>query len=210
MSFIENLITNGTIINVPAQTDTIYKNISSNQCSWCAWEFAVKAKNLISSFNQKNKTEFLNIYNNCLLEGSNKRKNANKLYGENIDSIEILNNYKNFNLEPCTKYTLKKNNENSEFIDILHSDLKEEFYTRSYLMINNFDNFINEIYQGDGYLVSRHGQSFFFVKMSDNKNLILDSHVHEIGIMSDANLKKYINVDENGYLFITFIKIRIF
>lgn len=209
MSLISTLLDNNNIITVSAQTDEKYKNISSNQCSWCAWEFAVNAIKLIHFYNSKNKTEFINLYNLCLLNGSNKRVNGNKIYGENIDTPELINSYSSYNLMPLFSYTYKINN-NDDFLKILHKDLKEEFYSREHVQINNYDNFINDIHQGTGLLVSRHGQSLFVVKVDTNKNLVLDSHVHEIGYMNDYNLKTYILNNNGGHTHLTIIKINIF
>ena len=207
ISYIKSLLETNNIITVEAQTDEKYKQISSNQCSWCAWEFAVNCKNLMKYY-YSDKSSFIELYNECLKNGSEKRKLGNKLYGENIDNDKIINEYEN-KFNPLVYYHFIKNKD-EDFLSFLHKDLLEEFYSRTYIQINNIDNFINNTFYTEAFLVSRHGQSFFFMKCPNQMNLIFDSHVHEIGVMNNENLKKYILNDQNdGYIHLTIIKLKV-
>lgn len=204
MSFIENLLEN-TKINVPCQTDNEYK-IASNQCSWCAALFGLKWRELANNF-YVNKENFLEIYLNCLNEGSELRqKYGTHLYGENIDSSNLKEKL-NLKDHIVGEFTyLQKGEESSQkenLIDILPDDLKNEFYTRSYMQINNFSLLKSYKYC----LISRHGQSFTVIPIGD-MFLILDSHVHTVGLMSYDNLVKYIKYqtsdnNDTSYLHVT-------
>lgn len=184
MSFIEKLLKNS--IDVPCQTDSEYKT-ASNQCSWCAASFAVKYRELKDAF-FNDKDNFVEIYKKCLEEGTRLRKQFGvPVYGENIDNPTLgkeLNLSKNIFLEA----TYELNDDKSgEFLSILPMDLKNEFYTKKYLKINDLS--LLSAYKF--ILVSRHGQSFTLISVG-NSFLVLDSHVHTVGLMTSENAHKYI------------------
>ena len=202
MSFIEKMLQNS--VTVPCQTDSDYKS-ASNQCSWCAALFGVKYRELRDAFiNDKNK--FIEIYKNCLEEGTNLRKQFGvPVYGENIDNPTLqkeLNLSQNIFLE--TSFELNED-KSEELLSILPPDLKNEFYTRKYLKIEDFS-FLSSY---KFILVSRHGQSFTLITIGDSF-LVLDSHVHTVGIMNKENVYKYIKYQTNkndirDYLLVTLL-----
>lgn len=204
MSYIESLLDTDKRIQVPCQTDSEYK-ITSNQCSWCAALFGLRYKELKESW-FKDKETFLNIYKSCLEQGTKMRKEHGiYLYGENIDSsnlIEKLELNKNINVQ----FTyIENDSESDNFINILPKDLKNEFYTRKYFSINDFT--ILSSYKF--ILVSRHGQSLTLIPFGDSF-LVLDSHVHIVGMMNKKNAYKYIKYQLNdnstdGYLYLTLL-----
>ena len=58
-------------------------------------------------------------------------------------------------------------------------------------------------------MLSRHGQTFAVLPVEE-KYLVLDSHVHFVGIMTEKNLISYIKFENNqakmyGYLFVTIV-----
>lgn len=91
-----------------------------------------------------------------------------------------------------------------ELLSILPNDLKNEFYTREYLKIEDLS--LLSTYKF--ILVSRHGQSFTLISMGESF-LVLDSHVHTIVMMTKENAYKYIKYqnseNELGYLFVTLL-----
>jgi hypothetical protein len=185
MSYIESLLNENKRINVSCQTDNEYK-ISSNQCSWCAALFGLNYEELIRSFFASNKDKFLKIYHNCLKEGSELRRDNNKyLYGENIDSENLFEQL-NMSKRIVANFSYLSGTDN-DFIKILPDDLKNEFYTRIHVPINN----LSVIKSYKFCLISRHGQSFTVIPIGDSF-LVLDSHVHTIGLMNYDNVVKYI------------------
>lgn len=194
MSFIESLLGHHRFV-VRCQTDDKEKALSSNQCSWCATVFASKAlqfKKLLG-----NADEFVALYNECLLTGSQLRAERGDLktysYGENIDNPLIPQHVP---IEILAQYTIQANIEKS-FLDILPSELCNEFYKRIYVPRDDIDFIAGNIVV----MVSRHGQSFAVIPLTSESFLVLDSHVHDVGIMSKDSLKKYILGD--GYLHVT-------
>tara|TARA_B100001063_G_scaffold247248_1_gene291646 strand:+ start:5616 stop:6236 length:621 start_codon:yes stop_codon:yes gene_type:complete len=189
-------------MKVMCQTDKEFSNISSNQCSWCAAEFIKEKDNLKQLFLHKNLNKFNDMYNQCLLNGSNKRKQFNsKLYGENIDNKTLLQQYK-FSV---VSYFTMIGNEDPEFVKILPKDLKEEFYEKKYIMLD-LDYFNSHISDGACYLASRHGQSFSIIPIF-NKYLILDSHIHTTKVFTSQELTKYLFNENCGHTHVTLIKV---
>lgn len=195
--YLESLIIKNTSTNVPCQTDPEYKAISSNQCSWCAAEFAKNAHTLKRLF-FSDRSAFVELYKTCLLEGSIKRRdNNNRQYGENIDNTALLGFYE---LENYKFETILLNND-PEFIEILPKDLREEFYQRRHVDGDSLDAIIGNIYV----MASRHGQSFTIIPLINDLFLILDSHVHNIGLVNRDGLDKYVKHDHGGHTHITLI-----
>ena len=193
--FLDGLIISGKC-EVPCQTDPEYAKISSNQCSWCAAEFATNAKKLIRLF-AEDKNAFKDLYKQCLSQGSIKRQlNNGTQYGENIDNSGLLGNYQmtNFKFK-----TIILNNDPS-FVEVLPNDLKEEFYSRIHVKEDNIDDITGNIYV----MVSRHGQSFTVIPIGD-RYLILDSHIHTLGLIDRVGLEKYIKHDHGGHTHVTLI-----
>jgi hypothetical protein len=202
MSFMETLLIDK--FEVPCQTDPEYK-ISSNQCSWCAVLFGINYKELLKAY-LNDKAEFIKLYKKYLNDSTLMRKEYGQpLYGENIDNkilkekTELTNRIfkeANFELNP------KKS---QEFLKLLPDDLKNEFYTKKYININDFSFLLSYKFT----LISRHGQSFVIIPYG-NHFLVLDSHAHHIGLMTYDNTVKYIKYQNSenlidGYLFITIL-----
>jgi len=203
MSYIESLLIYNTQINVPCQTDLDFGD-TSNQCSWCAGLFALNYKKLIHTF-LTDKSEFLNIYRECLETGTRLRKEYGKcLYGENIDNKILLNKLKlSDNIFFIASYD--KNN-SDDFLVKIPDELKNEFYNKKGIKINDFDSLLNYKFS----LISRHCQSFILITVNDSF-LVLDSHVHTIGLMSKENAFRYIKYQHfddseiSGYLYVTIL-----
>ena len=193
-----------TTILVPAQTDPQYSAISSNQCSWCAVEFALHSKQLASTFLDKDSSAFLTLYNQCMLEASQKRKELGTfLYGENIDSANLLHYYKPY-LEILHKNSIKLNDDPT-FVDILHKDLKSEFYERMYADHLTIDSILERMPYHSFLLVSRHGQSLCVIRMMSYSFLILDSHLHIAQHLNKEDTKKHILMDNGGHTLVTLL-----
>lgn len=194
MSFIESLLGSQRFV-VRCQTDDNEKALSSNQCSWCAAVFASKAREFRKLLGRKD--DFVSLYNECLLTGSKLRAERGDSrtysYGENIDNQLIS---RCVPIEILAQYTILANIDQS-FLDILPHELRDEFYKRTYILREDIDFIIGNIVV----LVSRHGQSFTVIPLTSESYLVLDSHVHNVGIMSKNSLKKYIFGD--GHLHVT-------
>lgn len=203
MSFIDNLIISTQKVTVSCQTDEEYK-ITSNQCSWCAALFGLKYRELKDSF-MTDKNKFIEIYSQCLKEGTMLRKEYGvPVYGENIDN-NILKDKLDLERRIMIQFTLELNKEDAdELLHILPMDLKTEFYTRKYIEVTNLSSLSLYKY----ILISRHGQSFTLIPFG-SMFLVLDSHVHTIGLMSEENVFKYIKYslddEPTGYLFATIL-----
>ena len=186
-------------IVVKSQTDNEYSTISSNQCSWCAAEFIVKRKELLYNF-INNRDKFIEIYNQCLYNGSIKRRDyKDKLYGENIDNKNLLSKY---TIDIISQHTIIMNND-SNFLEILPGELRDEFYTNKYteITIQEFKEYQDNL----SCLISRHGQSFAIIPILQ-RYLVLDSHIHKAKIMTKEKLSHYLFNENCGHTFITIIK----
>jgi len=184
MSFIESLLEEK--VSVCCQTDEEFK-ITSNQCSWCAGEFALNYKKFIE-FYISNKEQYCELYRKCVENGTNSRKTFGiKTYGENIDN-EVLLQTLNLKCKIHLSLTYESNTQKSEeYINILPEDLKSEFYSKSYIFIQNFS--IVSSYKF--IMISRHGLSLTMIPFF-GRFLVLDPHVHYSGVMTRENAEKYI------------------
>lgn len=190
--------------SVPAQTDTEYSSVSSNQCSWCAAEFALKRTAIIQAWMSKNTQEFLHLYNSCMKTASQKRKDLGTfLYGENIDSENLLNHYGK-QLDIVHKYTLKLHTDTT-FPEILHPDLRAEFYTRDYVDYISLESILHDMPFKSYLLVSRHGQSLCVIRVHSNSYLILDSHLHIASMATKEETMKHILMDNGGHTHVTLL-----
>ncbi len=190
-------------IPVPAQTDAEYSAISSNQCSWAAYEFVKHSSKLRHALYKNNIDDFLETYKKCLHDASILRKNTKDcLYGENIDTPIIQENYKNTVSVCCTNGVYK--NEDPDFLSVLHEDLKREFYTRKYFE-NDMENVMKAVSGITCLLVSRHGQSFALLPYF-GRYLICDSHLHEASVVSKEDAIKHILMDYGGHLHVTILE----
>lgn len=187
------------MFKVPNQTDPEYSNISSNQCSWIAHSFAKNYKKFKEYLITNNTEKFIELYKKCLLEGSYDRKKYGKLtYGENIDNKLIIEKYK---LDIYALYT-KDYNIDEKFLKILPDDLLNEFYINKQL---ETDDIIKHIIGNIFALVSRHGQSFVVIPLTSSKFMILDSHIHEVKLLTKEEMEKYVLCDYGGYTHITLL-----
>lgn len=200
MSFIESLLLPEKRRNVPCQTDSEYSEISSNQCSWCAAEFANHCDELKTAFFASDDS-FIGLYKECMKSGSLNRKTYKKsVYGENIDNKTLKNVTK---LSVCLECTYVEGDDilRNELMILLPDDLKKEFYTNAYIRATDFE-FIKS-YKFT--LVSRHGQSLCLLNVGGSF-IVLDSHVRTVGMMTYENTVKYMlcKVSEPaGYTMVT-------
>ena len=193
-----------TLQPVPAQTDSEYSAISSNQCSWCAAEFALKRRDLIKTWMSKEYKGFLELYTTCMEIGSRKRKELGRfLYGENIDSVNLLNHYEK-ELTIVHKYTVQLHTD-PEFPTILHPDLKSEFYTRTYVDYTPLTTILKQMPFSSYLLVSRHGQSLCVIRAHSDSYLILDSHLHQARMTSEKETTNHILMDNGGHTHVTLL-----
>jgi hypothetical protein len=189
-------------VPVPAQTDPEYSSTASNQCSWAAAEFLLKGSELRHSFHKKPE-EFVRIYKECLERASQLRAAAGKkhLYGENVDTPELLGHYAG-KFHITDRITIKMN-ASGEFLDVLHPDLKREFYTREY-NLRPLSAVLAGVFGPQGALVSRHGQSLAVIPYF-GRFLICDSHLHHAMVVSREAAFKHILMDEGGHRHLTVI-----
>jgi hypothetical protein len=149
--------------------------------------------------------EFNRIYNECLLLASQLRKEKGTfLYGENIDSPNLLEHYKG-RITIAHQYTIKLHTDPT-FPDVLHPDLRSEFYTRTYVDYASLDGVILKQMPFNSYLlVSRHGQSLCVVRIHSGIYLILDSHLHTCWLASAEDAYKHIMMDNGGHTHLTIL-----
>jgi hypothetical protein len=191
-------------IDVPAQTDSQYSDISSNQCSWCAVEFALHASKFRALYRIPDINEIHNLYIACMKEGSElRRKYGTFLYGENIDSQNLLDYYKK-SYDVLQKRSIHKNVD-EDFLKILHTDLRSEFYTRKYDDSNTIEDILRGIAISTSLLVSRHGQSLCVVPFGGDYYIVLDSHLHKVQLMTFQETVAHICMDHGGAQNITLL-----
>jgi len=195
-------------IDVDSQYEKKYAAISSNQCSWCAYEFANNAQEFRKLWLKKDFDKFTELYNKCILNGSNYRKDCNKYTcGENIDDDNIIKQYNNISI--IDKCVTILNESNKDIINILPSELKNVFFIRddipqkdlNFLKMridtNKFKNFI---------IVNRFGQSFTIIPLYNSKYIIMDSHCRKCGITNIEGIINYLTINnDTGYNLILWI-----
>lgn len=199
-----------TILQVPAQTDSQYSLLSSNQCSWCAVEFAIRRIEIITAWFSNKQDEVLRLYNESLAVASNLRKEAvaptnpkTFLYGENIDSANLLNHYKD-KINITEQYTILLH-EDPDFLDILHPDLRSEFYGRKYSTSLTINQLLSRMKKNDYLLLSRHGQSLCILRTENDMYLILDSHLHDAKLATKEMAMKHSLMDNGGHTHVTLL-----
>ncbi len=182
------------ILNVKSQYDNPY-NCISNQCSWISKEFVLNKVAIINAIENNNHNLLLQIYNNCMLNGTNNRIQHNsKVEGENIDEI-------NLNVE--LKTTIYGD---MTMLYLFGQEIINKIYKPS-LEINDYNNFLNEIknmQNNNMMILNRDGQSFCFLKMNDTY-IVLDSHIRNIHFYNFNQLVNYIlENNPDGFFYIIY------
>lgn len=215
MAFIEQTID----ISLAVKSQYDYSSISSNQCSWCAFEFVSAFKTFISNvsklsrFNDNFKNEqvlknIYEIYDKCVLLGSEKRKQYGIVpYGENITNKMLQSKYNNITItdgfyckeNPDKYFPIDKDYEN-EFMNI--DSLIEVSREQLYKLVTNWLTYDNRII-----FVNRYGQSFAILHATKDTVFICDSHCKYTGLANFEKMFKYIMFDQpgnnDGYKFCT-------
>lgn len=190
MSYIESIVPKDNSVAVKCQYDQEYKMISSNQCSWCSYEFVSNLKSLITNFK---KEEFQDIYNKCLLDGSTKRKECNKYKcGENIDDEDILKSYQVTIVE---RYKTVLNKEQADICELLDPELRDTFFKRDNVIeleLVKLKQRLDNLFFGQFLIINRYGQSFAILGVEKNQVMIVDSHCRVCGIVDCDKALKYI------------------
>lgn len=189
-TYIEGFLEPASAVKVPCQTDNEYSEISSNQCSWVAAEFAQNHNSLIKAY-KENRAQFIEMYTQHLLSGSiNRERFGGISCGENVDN-ELVHCETGIDKSIKGKYTYT---ENKYVLDMLSHSIPPTILTEfcgrihTQLDILELDNSARYI------LLSRHGQSFIAIPL-DGKYLVLDSHTTVCGLMTEHNLKTYIKME---------------
>ncbi len=164
----------------------------------------LRASDLRQSF-LKAPEEFVKIYKECLEKATQLRASAGTrhLYGENVDTPELIAHYKKnhaTNFEITDQITIKKNT-SEDFLEILHTDLRREFYTREYSE-RPVEALMAGIHGAQSALVSRHGQSLAVIPFY-GRYLICDSHLHSSFVLTKEDAIKHILMDNGGHLHLT-------
>jgi len=196
-------------MNVHAQTDKEFAEISSNQCSWVAWNFARRSKELTKALMEKDGARFTEVYNECMLDGSVRRAphQTARPFGENIDNDWVLDANKDITV--LTKMqVIKETPEAKMMLAMVSDDVKKEAFTEKYTLRNVLTEELRIMSGSAAMLVNRHGQSFTVVPYL-GKYLILDSHLHETKVISLEETNEYCLADNGGYLFLTAITVLI-
>jgi hypothetical protein len=202
MSLVESVLSNS--VGVKSQYDKDNSIVSTNQCSWCAFEFASKADELKMLWIKGDHDNFINLYNDCVKNGSIQRKvNFTFTCGENIDDEIIKTNYKSLS-EKYTYVTELNSEMKKPLLDILPEELAKTFFVRPDIKRCAFSDFIkitlNNIVK-NVLIINRFGQSFTIIPLfSRGKYIILDSHTHLCGETDIYGIEKYITMNnQDGY-----------
>ena len=195
-------------LDVMSQYDGNNIMTASNQCSWCAYEFASNAQELRVLWMTGKTEQFTNLYNNCVLSGSTKRKEYNKyVCGENIDDPEIIKTYTNILSIDTGKTVL--NAEAVVSVDLLPEELRNVFFVRDSITEKSMHH-VRERLRMDRirgvFIVNRFGQSFTVIPLCDNTYLITDSHCRKTGNTTMEGLMNYLTFNnDSGYNLILWI-----
>jgi hypothetical protein len=180
---------------IQSQYDTPYNDIS-NQCSWVSKEFVMNKNKIVDAIQNKDNNLLLEIYKNCLQNGTdNRKKFYSKVEGENIDEI---------NLDIDLQTTVYGD------MNVLYAMLGQDIINKIYkpnLKLFDYNHFIKQIknmQNNNMMILNRDGQSFCFLKIDDSY-IILDSHIRNIYFYKFDTLINYIlenNLD--GFFYIIY------
>lgn len=194
-SYIESIISEENRVSVKSQYDDEMKQFSSNQCSWCSFEFCSKSIQLAICY-KKDKSTFQKIYEECVLEGSKNRQGCNKLKcGENIDDEDIKKKYKNITI--VERYKTVLNKEQAEICEYLDPELRDTFFKRdnvAELGLEKIKMRLGDLSVGKFLLINRYGQSFAILGTNEkSKVLLTDSHCRTSGMIDIDDAIRYIS-----------------
>jgi hypothetical protein len=201
MSFINSVLNKQ--FQVPSQYDLAI--ISSNQCSWCAYEFSSAQKlfypyiiKYLSTGDEKELRSIYSIYEKCLYRGSEMRKSHGIIpYGENTTNKELQKKYDNIVIVNGA-YCI----ENSDKYFLIDDGYENEFMNKNGLIETNrqqlYDIFTKWITNGSNrvILANRYGQSFAILQVTGKLVLICDSHCKYFGLTTIDNAFKYLMFDQ--------------
>lgn len=193
------------IFSVKSQYD--FADISSNQCSWCSYEFASRLKRLAPlAWCAGKESELVSEYTEAIIESSKKRKEFGTVpYGENIDNIMLQHQYQ----EKVTIVHSLLCLENEDLYFPIDEGYEKEFMNKEKYMVvcrdEMYKSFCSWMSVGHNRfaLANRCGQSFAILRITSEKVLICDSHCRTFGITSLEKAFKYIMFDqpEKNYKF---------
>lgn len=181
-------------INIKSQYDEPYNRIS-NQCSWISKEFVNNKNNIINCIRENNINGLKNIYDECMINGTNNRTNFGLLTeGENIEQIGINN------LIESTTYG------DPIILQNLPNEIVSKIVKPNINMINYslFSDKVKNLNEGSMMLINRDGQTFVFLKLY-NSYYVFDSHIREIKICNLEEMYNYIlENNKDGFFYILF------
>lgn len=191
----------------PAKSQYDFADISSNQCSWCSYEFVSRLKRLVAlAWSTGKESELASVHTEAVLAASEKRKEFGTVpYGENIDNITLQHQYQ----EKVTIVHSLLCTENEDLYFPIDEGYEKEFMSKERCntvsreeMYKSFCSWLS-VGHNRFALANRSGQSFAILRVSPEKVLICDSHCRAFGITSFEKAFKYIMFDqpEKSYKF---------
>lgn len=202
LSFIESVIQKDFALTTECQYSPQYVAISSNQCSWCAFEFAKNSKEFAILHLKKDVDGFIKLYNKCLENGSRLRANCDSLRcGENINDEQILKEYeKDITIVDSCVDVL--NPEQEENLGHIENELKTTFFNSQPNNVHNgsIEFMLKRLVSrrgGSFAIVNRFGQSFTILALHSDKFMITDSHCKKTGVTDLNGLNKYITMNNS-------------
>jgi hypothetical protein len=206
MSFYSSVSNNIILNNIICQYEIEHEIPNSdNQCSWYVYC-------ILNSLKENNwlvpelPDDLKKMHENSLKIASEFRSKYRKVsWGESIFSKTIQ---EQFNLSIGSPNIIKIGNcQNNNFlmIDKMQEIIDFKLNLQEY-NLSDFNRYVSECFATQSYiLVNRHGQSFLIYPYKNNKFIIFDSHVKEIGLFDNNGILKYV-LNKSKDNLITFIK----
>jgi hypothetical protein len=165
---------------------------SENQCSWYVYCILDNIKN--NNWNVILDNHYLNNLHTQSLESASRLRNLHKKvsWGESIFSKTIQSQFNLAIGSPRTIHIGNCINNNYLTNDNMNNIINFKL-SLPRTSISEFAKVVSETQYTNTYiLVNRHGQSFLIYPFGDNKYIIFDSHVREIGLFNHNAVIKYV------------------
>lgn len=192
MSFYSSTASEVLVYCLKSQYDVENMYNSENQCSWYVYCVLDNIKN--NNWKIKLDKQYLTDLHTQSLKTASCLRNLNKKvsWGESIFSKTIQNQ---FNLAIGSPRTIHIGNcmNNNYLINNNMNDIINFKLALPQTSVSEFAKALSETQYTNTYiLVNRHGQSFLIYPFGDNKYIIFDSHVREIGSFNHNSVIKYV------------------
>lgn len=171
-------------VSVPSLQDEGFSDVS-HQAAWCAALLGLKYTDFKQHFWTGGDT-FLNIYTECLKQGTELRRLYGEFsHGENFSSQNLLSQ---LGLKKHIFLMLTYTSGDRSNIHHLPQNLRTEFYERIDIEVHEF----SALQSYKFCLISKNSYVFTVIPILGTHFIVLDPNAHSVGMLHKDNLDKYL------------------